>query len=530
MHSSRTTGSLLRRGAVTLAATALIGCTIVAPSFAAPAGDSSTVAIPSADDVERAQDDADAAAGLVTDIEEIIAAAGRQLQETQLTAFKAQSEYNNALAVLDERRSAAAQADKRAAEAARRHDAAEQQVGRLAGDLYRSGGMNPGIESVLDGTDPDEVMYRASTLYGLSSSSTRTLEDAQSASAAWASLTEDAAVARQAAQDAADAAEKAGEQAREAAGDAEQLVAEKQAQRSALVGQLATLRNTTAELEDKRIAGLEQAQRERDLARMIAESAAAATAAAVEPQSTPTSTPPLRDPASLQAPARSTPERTQQSDTAPAASVPLRPSPDRPVVEAPAPPSAPAPARPAAPTPAPARPVAPAPAPPAAPTPPARPVAPAPARPVAPAPAPAPPAPAPPAPAPPAPPASSGAGAVAMSYALSKTGNPYYYAWGGNGPLGYDCSGLTQQAFASAGVSLPRTAAQQYFAVRHIPLSQMQPGDLVFWGSGAAIWHVAIYIGGNQVVNALNPTQGILVTNLADMGGMGPLNPSAGRI
>lgn len=117
-----------------------------------------------------------------------------------------------------------------------------------------------------------------------------------------------------------------------------------------------------------------------------------------------------------------------------------------------------------------------------------------------------------------------------MSYALSKTGNPYYYAWGGNGPLGYDCSGLTQQAFASAGVSLPRTAAQQYFAVRHVPLSQMQPGDLVFWGSGAAIWHVAIYIGGNQVVNALNPTQGILVTNLADMGGMGPLNPSAGRI
>ncbi|MCU1633664.1 MAG: hypothetical protein JWM61_2316 [Micrococcaceae bacterium] len=116
-----------------------------------------------------------------------------------------------------------------------------------------------------------------------------------------------------------------------------------------------------------------------------------------------------------------------------------------------------------------------------------------------------------------------------MSYAMSKRGNPYYYAWGGNGPLGYDCSGLTQQAFASAGVSLPRTAAQQFFAVQHVPLSQMQPGDLVFWGSGGDIWHVAIYIGGNQVVNALNPTDGIVITDLAAMGGMGPLNPSAGR-
>ncbi len=117
-----------------------------------------------------------------------------------------------------------------------------------------------------------------------------------------------------------------------------------------------------------------------------------------------------------------------------------------------------------------------------------------------------------------------------MSYALSKTGDSYHYAWGGNGPRGYDCSGLTQQAFASAGVSLPRTAAQQYSAVQHVPLSQMRPGDLVFWGSGADIWHVAIYLGGNRVVNALNPEQGILVTDLASMGGMGPLNPSAGRV
>ncbi|MEG9246708.1 C40 family peptidase [Arthrobacter sp. Soc17.1.1.1] len=512
MQSSRT--SLLRRITPVLAAAVLIGCTagtaLAAPALEPPPA----TALPSADDIRRAQDDADAAAGLVTEIEGIITAAGEQLQEAQLTAFRSQNTYNVALAVLQERRTAADLADRRAADAARKHDAAEQQVGRLAGDLYRSGGMNPGIESVLDGSGPEEVMYRASTLYGLSSSSTRTLQDAESASEAWVSLTEDAVAARQAAQEAADLAAAAGDDARDAAEDAEELVARKEAERSTLVGQLATLRNTTAALEDRRVAGLEQDRRERDLARTIAESTAAA-APAPDP-GPPAGTPPLREPAPMVSPVR-TPQ--------PAAVTPAPPAPG-PVQVAPAP-VRPAPAQPVPAPPAPPAPVRPAPAPPAPPAP----VRPAPIQ-----PAPAPPAPIQPAPAPtpvrpaPAPPSGTGAGAAAMSYALSKTGDPYHYAWGDNGPRGYDCSGLTQQAFASAGVALPRTAAQQYSAVQHVPLSQMRPGDLVFWGSGADIWHVAIYLGGNRVVNALNPEQGILVTDLASMGGMGPLNPSAGRV
>ncbi|MUK01582.1 glycoside hydrolase, partial [Vibrio cholerae] len=346
MQSPRSTHAFLRHGAAALATAALIGCSAVAPSFAAPTGDEAAVStIPSPDEIKRAQDDTAATTGLVSEIEGIIATAGEQLQESQLDAFKAQNDYNNALAVLDERRATATLAEARAVEAADERDAAEEQVGRLAGDLYRSGGMNPGIESVLDGTDPDEVMYRASTLYGLSSTSTRTLEDAESASEAWASLTEDAAAARQAAQDAADTAEEAGSVAREAAADAERLVSEKEAERSTLVGQLATLRNTTAELEDRRLAGLEQAQRERDLARLIAQSAAAASAQQVptEERSTPTSTPPLRDPASLQVPAQSVPE------AAPALLPPATPAP------APAAPSAPGstPVPPARPDPAP---------------------------------------------------------------------------------------------------------------------------------------------------------------------------------
>ncbi|WDF33604.1 C40 family peptidase [Arthrobacter agilis] len=517
----------LRRSLATLVAVVVIGCTAPVPSLASPNAPLPRVSdIPSDQDIRRAQVDTATAAGLVREIEGTLQAAGNQLQDAQLVAVRAQDSFTTALVDLDVRRSAADLAEQRAREARTRLTAAEEQVGRLAGDLYRSGGMNPGIESVIDGSDPDEVMYRASTLYGLSSTSTRTLEDADTASAAWTSLTKDADAARRAAQEAADTAAAAGAEARGAADDAQHLVEEKEAERSTLVAQLATLRKTTAELEEQRIAGLEQARRERDLARVIAESTAAAAAAPVAlPAPSTAVAPPLREPAPLGAGVS-----PAVSAVAPATPEPAAPSAAQPIRALPAPVEDSAPPRP---TPAPS---------PVAPPPPIRPApatvrpapvqsAPAAPAPVQPAPA-APEPPAPPAPAPPgtATPAGSGAGAVALSYALSKQGAPYYYAWGGNGPLGYDCSGLTQQAFASAGVPLPRTAAQQYSAVRHVPLSDLQLGDLVFWGNGADIWHVAIYIGGNRVINALNPTNGIAVTDLANMGGMGPLNPSAGRV
>jgi cell wall-associated NlpC family hydrolase len=78
------------------------------------------------------------------------------------------------------------------------------------------------------------------------------------------------------------------------------------------------------------------------------------------------------------------------------------------------------------------------------------------------------------------------------------------YQLGGNGP-GYDCSGVTYAAWSSAGFWLPRTAQGQYNATTHIPISDMRPGDLVFYGTGrsaGAIYHVAIYIGNGQVAEA----------------------------
>jgi cell wall-associated NlpC family hydrolase len=116
-----------------------------------------------------------------------------------------------------------------------------------------------------------------------------------------------------------------------------------------------------------------------------------------------------------------------------------------------------------------------------------------------------------------------------INYAMSKVGGPY--VWGGNGPVGFDCSGLVQQAFASVGVNVPRTGTAQFWqAPTRVPLSQMRPGDLlVFNDDGTGNFsHIAIYIGDNKVVHALNPSQGILVTPLSWLVGMS-LYPSAAR-
>ena len=95
-------------------------------------------------------------------------------------------------------------------------------------------------------------------------------------------------------------------------------------------------------------------------------------------------------------------------------------------------------------------------------------------------------------------PAASGRVSAALAWAYTQLGKPYHY--GGAGPRSFDCSGLTMRAFAAAGISLPHSAAAQQHAGRRVPLSQLQPGDLVFWGSPA--YHVGIYVGGGRILDA----------------------------
>ena len=96
----------------------------------------------------------------------------------------------------------------------------------------------------------------------------------------------------------------------------------------------------------------------------------------------------------------------------------------------------------------------------------------------------------------------------AIKFAYERLGTPYLY--GGTGTAAedgeFDCSGLTQAAYASAGVTLPRVAAEQWYAGVHIPESQLEPGDLVFFATNvndpSTIEHVGIYVGGGAMIDA----------------------------
>jgi peptidoglycan DL-endopeptidase CwlO len=93
------------------------------------------------------------------------------------------------------------------------------------------------------------------------------------------------------------------------------------------------------------------------------------------------------------------------------------------------------------------------------------------------------------------------AAARAVNAALSRRGDPY--VWGGTAPGGFDCSGLTMWSYGQAGITLPRTSRAQYGVGRAVPKDQLQPGDLLFYGTSAAnIHHVAMYVGNGNIVHA----------------------------
>lgn len=102
---------------------------------------------------------------------------------------------------------------------------------------------------------------------------------------------------------------------------------------------------------------------------------------------------------------------------------------------------------------------------------------------------------------PPAPnvaPGASSAAATAVQAALSRVGDPY--VWGAAGPGAFDCSGLVMWSYAQAGIYLPHYSGAQYADTTHIPMSALQPGDLVFPANPGQ--HVAMYIGNGEIVQA----------------------------
>jgi peptidoglycan DL-endopeptidase CwlO len=118
-------------------------------------------------------------------------------------------------------------------------------------------------------------------------------------------------------------------------------------------------------------------------------------------------------------------------------------------------------------------------------------------------------------------PAPSARAATAISAAKSQLGKPYIF--GTNGPDTYDCSGLTQWAWAKAGVSMSHYTVSQYDEFPHVPLNALQPGDLVFFKID--LGHMGMYIGGGMVIHAPQTGDVVKISPLSNFNVVGASRP-----
>lgn len=547
-------GGTLISGAAATAAPTTIDSTIGTTAFGTPfpaavPAAPATPHLPTRAEVTAAKKDPAALKSMVSSLEGLILDSNDDLAAAEASALNDQDAYETTTGVLAERNAAATTARAEADKATQYYDAVKKQVGQLAGDLYRNGGINPGVSSMLNASEHNDVLYKAATMQTLAANRSATLTTAQQAASLWADWQNYAADAESAATDAADANENALSAAQQTRSTYATRVDEQKKLRDELIGQLAYLQDTQRAAEAKWVAALENQQREDRLKAELA--AQPAEPAAEKP----------KDEARVAAAPAAVPEAVAASTSLAPASRP-KPQQERPATVAAKAPTA---------RPAPAAEVQPAAA--AAPKPTtddstdrareqaraeaaaqkkavaaaaraadqrnqdaaaeraaqrradaaaqqradaraaaaaaqrqrAKEAAAEAARKKAAEEASRPSA------------GSSKESAIAWALATAAD-DSNYYVFGGNGPDAYDCSSFVRAAFAKSGISLPRTSSQQYFAAgTKVPLSQLQRGDLVFSTSngGSSFYHVALYLGNGQVVQARNPSAGISTTPLS---------------
>jgi cell wall-associated NlpC family hydrolase len=106
-----------------------------------------------------------------------------------------------------------------------------------------------------------------------------------------------------------------------------------------------------------------------------------------------------------------------------------------------------------------------------------------------------------------------------LAFALSQIGKPYQ--WGGAGPDSYDCSGLVMVAWAKAGVSFPHSAQDQYDLTQRVGVANLVPGDLVFFGTPKDVYHVGIYVGHGDMVDAPETGQDVHIQSIYELNLLG---------
>jgi cell wall-associated NlpC family hydrolase len=102
---------------------------------------------------------------------------------------------------------------------------------------------------------------------------------------------------------------------------------------------------------------------------------------------------------------------------------------------------------------------------------------------------------------------ATGSAAAVVAFVKAQIGKAYVS--GATGPSAYDCSGLVQTAFKQVGINLPRVSQDQSTAGTQVSLSNLQPGDILYWGGAGSAYHVAVYVGDGMFVGAQNPSSGV---------------------
>ena len=440
---------------VVATAVVVLACTL-APSVLADPVDQS--------DIDRSKASERSTSTSIASLETRLAQESSNLEDAQIKAQVANEDY---LAAVDELNTATkdAQAAQANADAATSSTAsARSDLGSIVVQTYQESGnpldpLTPYLtsESLADLADADVALARAGES---NNAKVQNVEALETVATSMQAIADQKVKAKEAAKTSAATAKS---DAEAAAGDAQNAVATTRTNRQNLITQLAAQRNTTVELETKYQDQVEAERRAREeaaaqaAAKAASEKAAAdlaqkqAEQAAAQPQE---SAPAPQEQSSRPSPSHQAPAQEPATTS--------QPEPEAVGEEEAA--SAPAPA----------------------------------------------PAPEPATSSEPAPSRSGNAASTAISTAMSYIGTPY--VWAGESASGLDCSGLTMVSYAAAGVDLTHSSRVQYGEGAQVPLDAVQPGDLVFWssdGSQSGIYHVAIYLGDDTMIEA--PTFGMTV-------------------
>ena len=426
---------------------------------------------PSQDDINKSKQKEASTSASIASLEARLATLKANTENATMKAQIATEDYLQSLDALNKAKAATAAARAKATAATKQTHQARKSLSDVVVQTYQDGG-NPFdiVSPYLTGRSLGDIASQKAALDRAGENTDAKLQKVQALQSV-ATTMEGIAAQKESAQRTATQKTEATKNAAQAAANAAQA-AQSQAtsQRANLISQLAAQRNTTVALETQRQEQLEQAEQNRknEEARKQAQQAAA------------------------QAKAKEEQEKQNEAKAKETASpTPAQPNPQ--------------PSQTAAPDPQPSQTTTPEPAP-------------SPSETSEPAPAPAPepePAPTPtpepePEPEPDPTPAPSGGADVAIAKAYTFIGVDY--VWGGESYSGVDCSGLAMLSWAAAGVSLTHSSRAQYWEGTHVSLDSAQPGDLIFWssdGSAGSIYHVAIYLGNDQMIEA--PTFGVPV-------------------